>query len=389
MLTVDIIFPVLPPALDGIGDHTAQFARALAPHADVRILTAQPDAAPITGVTIESVFSTASRRDITAVADAIAASPPDVLLLQFNQFSYGRWGLNPYLPWTLQRIKRAHPQLCLAWMAHEDFVPPTSWKYMIMRQWQRWQFKRLGALSDLVFFSIEPWAQRYGPWFADTPVYHLPVGSNMPYLGVDRQEARDRLGFSDSTFVAGVFGTINPSRLMPFVRAAGTALHEHTDDLVLLYVGPNGAAFNDATAPLPIHDAGTLPAREVSLHLSAMDLHLTPFIDGVSTRRGSFLAGLQHGLPTVATRGPLTDDLLIEADGEALLLADIDDADGFARHAVTLLQHPDRRSALGRAGQALFDEALSMDVTVDRFLHALEAHQVVDSPSLPTSSSPR
>jgi glycosyltransferase involved in cell wall biosynthesis len=120
-----------------------------------------------------------------------------------------------------------------------------------------------------------------------------------------------------------------------------------------------------------------------------MDLHLTPFIDGVSTRRGSFLAGLQHGLPTVATRGPLTDDLLIEAGGEALLLADIDDADGFARHAVTLLQHPDRRSALGQAGQILFDEALSMDVTVERFLHALDDHQIADSPSLPTRSSPR
>ena len=39
-MDIDFIFPVLPPSLDGIGDHTAHLARALAAQGGtVRVLT--------------------------------------------------------------------------------------------------------------------------------------------------------------------------------------------------------------------------------------------------------------------------------------------------------------------------------------------------------------
>ena len=37
-MKIDILFPVLPPTIDGIGDHTARLAAALSGFAQVRIL---------------------------------------------------------------------------------------------------------------------------------------------------------------------------------------------------------------------------------------------------------------------------------------------------------------------------------------------------------------
>jgi glycosyltransferase involved in cell wall biosynthesis len=102
-----------------------------------------------------------------------------------------------------------------------------------------------------------------------------------------------------------------------------------------------------------------------------MDLHLTPFIDGVSTRRGSFMAGIQHGVPTVATRGELTDRILRDADGEALLLASTSDPDAFARAATTLHDHPDRHQQIGEQARKLYANRFAFDVTVPAFLDTL------------------
>jgi glycosyltransferase involved in cell wall biosynthesis len=389
-MRIDIIFPTLPPTLDGIGDHTARLAAALAAHEEVqvRILTAEPDARPIPGVTIERAFVTSPASGVRSLFDAVAASPPDLLLLEFNQFSYGRWGLNPFLPWTLRRIRRACPTTRVAWMAHEDFVPPTSWSYLVMRQWQRWQFKALGRLSDLIFFSIDPWVQQYASWFPNTPVFHLPVASNMPRVDAPQAAARAALGVSPSAFVAGVFGTMNPSRLLSHIRAAAQALHAACDDFLLLYVGPDGAALRRGIGAVPMIDLGILPAFQVSLSFRAMDLHLAPFIDGVSTRRGSFLVGMQHGVAGLSTFGPLTDDLLADSRGTGLFLTDLlndEDASAtsFAASAVAALGAPEQRRAVGQAGRALYDTHLSLDVSVRRLLKA--AHTVVHA-AAPNSS---
>ena len=371
LLDVALVFPSLPPSLDGIGDHTAQFAAALARSARVRILTAEkePDAIPSVG--IRQAFGR-TRSGIWRLVDAVAEDPPDWLVLQFDQFSYGRWGLNPFLPLAIRSIKRSCPQTRIAWIAHEDFVPVTSWKFAIMTSWQRAQFVSLGHLADLIFFSIEPWVERYSTWFPGKTVRHLPCGSNIPRSGVARAEARQRLGIEESTFIAGVFGTINASRMVPSIVRAAAALHQASSDFRLLYVGPHGAALEAALGDVPLLDAGRLPADEVSVYLAAMDLHLVPFIDGVSTRRSSFMAGLQHAVPSLGTAGVLTDAALHRADGEAFLLTPVDRPEAFEREALRLLRDPRLRTRIGAGGRRLYDASFSFESVADRFIAAVE-----------------
>ncbi|MFB6231999.1 MAG: glycosyltransferase family 4 protein [Salinibacter sp.] len=373
-MTIDLVFPVLPPALDGIGDHTARLAEALSDRASVRVLTAQAEAAPIPGATVEPAFSCPPRRGVLALADAVAADPPDWLFLQFNQFSYGRWGLNPFLPAALYRIQRRCPGTRLAVLFHEDFLPASSWRNALMTTWQRAQFWALGRLADQVFFSIEPWVRQYRSWFPETPVDHLPIGSNIPRVEAERDAVRRRLGISEETFVLGVFGSLHASRLLPHIRAADDAVRRETGNALLLYVGPDGEDVRRAMDGRAVLDAGRLPARAVSRHVQAMDVYLAPFVDGVSTRRGSFLVALQHGVPTVGTHGPLTDPMLSDQDGEAFVLAPADEPDAFGRAAAALYRAPRRRSEMGRAAQHLFESNFEWDTIADRALRVLTTH---------------
>lgn len=372
-MRIDLVFPVLPPALDGIGDHTARLAEALSGRASVRVLTAQAEADAIPGVTVETAFPYPPRRGVLALADAVRATPPDWLFLQFNQFSYGHWGFNPFLPAVLYQIRRHCPNTRLAVLFHEDFLPATNWKNAMMTTWQRAQFWALGRLADRVFFSIEPWVGQYRSWFPETPTHHLPVGSNIPQVEAERTTVRRRLGLDDEPFVLGVFGSLHESRLRSHIRAAGEAVAEDTGDAVLLYIGPDGEDFRDAMRGLRVRDAGRLSARAVSRHFRAMDVYLAPFVDGASTRRGSLMTGLQHGVATVSTTGPLTDAVLQEADGEAVHLPPVSDVPAFARRTSALCRDAGRRAEMGRAGRELYEENFTFVVTSESLLRTLQS----------------
>ena len=376
-MRIDLVFPVLPPTLDGIGDHTAHLATALSEQGcEVRVHTAQREWTPLPGVRVQRSFHAENRRGILELVDAVRSDPPDWLLLQFNQFSYGRWGLNPFVPLAIWRIRQCAPEAQIAVMFHEDFVPSTNWRNAMMSVWQRLQFWSLGRQANVVGFSIQPWTERYRPWFPQAEVTHWPVGSNIPNENVSYAQARKRLGIEESTFVAGVFGSLHNSRLMGWIRRSVCSLDEQGGDSVLLYVGPDGDTLRKEISGVQVQDAGPLPAEDVSIHLSAMDLHLSPFVDGASTRRGSFLAGLQHGTPTVSTYGPLTDPMLRDHEGQAFMLTPHDDPSEFER-AVTALYHDSgRRLKMASAAQRYFEEHFRWDAIADNVLKSFRNQEL-------------
>ena len=375
-MRIDLLFPVLPSTLDGIGDHTARLSAALAAHAEVRVLTAQPDVDAIDGVDVVQALRLPPRRGVWDLVGTVRADPPDWLFVQFNQFSYGRWGLNPFLPLALWQLQRVVPELKIAVMFHEDFLPANSWKNAIMTTWQRAQFWALGALANHVFFSIDPWVQQYQHWWPGTRVDHLPVGSNMPYVPTDKHEIRQELGIKESTFVMGVFGSLHASRLLGHIQAAAEAVRARTEDAVLLYIGPHGEGFRDAMNGLPVIDAGRLPSIEVSRHFQAIDVHLAPFIDGVSTRRGSFMTGLQHGVATVTTQGELTDRFFQNDHDTYFSMVPASDQRAFAEVALRMLNETDERNTYAAAGKELYHHRFRFEAVAQHLIDCLHSSVV-------------
>jgi len=79
---------------------------------------------------------------------------------------------------------------------------------------------------------------------------------------------------------------------------------------------------------------------------------LQPFPDGVSCRRTSVMAALAHTLPVATTRGRFTEPLW--AESRAVALAPADDTAALADTAARLLNDPDARDGLARAGLSLY-----------------------------------
>lgn len=370
-MKVHLAFPVLPPVLDGIGDYTCRLAGCLAKLSEVTILTGQGEFDPIPGVRVEQGFSTNSPLDLRQLGDRIIQNAPDWLIVQYNPFSYGRWGFNPALPTTIQRLRKTAPGTRIALMVHEPFMPVESLQMAVMTTWQRWQLWRLGHAADLIFFSIEPWVQRFRTWFAEKPVFHLPVSSNIPRIPITQAEARRKLGIDENTFVVGVFGGAHPSRLLTFVKSASDAVKDLRESMCLLYIGPAGKRVREVLGDIRVLDAGPLSPEEVSKHFAAMDLYLVPFRKGVSTRRGSFMVGLQHGIATISTYGIQTDAELYKQRGNAYLLSADDDEAGFKQNVLELVQETRRRNQIAAKGQELFDTQFTWDCITRSLMNRL------------------
>ena len=296
------------------------------------------------------------------------------MLLQYNPFSFGRWGRNLHLPLVLRHIKRRRPSVRVAVMVHETFVPfGVNWKFRVMSLWQRPQFAVIARTADVLFFSIDAWAKTFGRKFPGKPVLHLPVGSNIRHAPTSRAEARARLDIADDVLVIGVFGGMHISRLMDWVRRAAEAVSATGRPMLVLHIGPDSDAVRALLGPLPVRADGPLPPEEVSRRFAAMDLHLAPFVDGVSTRRGSVMTALQHGIATVGTRAQHTDAVFQEANGSALLLAEASAPDQFVGDVLRLAEDAALRARVGQGGQRLYEQEFDWPVIAGRMLATLES----------------
>jgi glycosyltransferase involved in cell wall biosynthesis len=267
--------------------------------------------------------------------DAIARwqqpmSEPQWLVLQYNPFGFGRRGWCPWVPSTLRKIRRHQPHLRVATMFHETMVPAWPWKFAVMHLWQSRIFRQICHLSDVSFVSTTRWQPQVFRAHPGLPCHHLPVGSNIPLDETPHAVARQRLGLPDKSLVLGVFGSAHISRQLDWIAAAAHEIGKMGRQVIVAHVGPDAAKICQALPNLQVRSFGELPAHQVGMHLRAMDVLVAPFSDGVSTRRGSVMAGLQHGVPVITTAAPWTDRMLIDADNEGLIALSCEGAASFA-----------------------------------------------------------
>jgi hypothetical protein len=371
-LKVDLIYSALPPQQDGVGDYTAIVAAEMATRADVRILTGSKPFDPIPGVEVQSAFSVGDQSSFRRIVDLVEQRRPDWVLLQYNPFGYGRRGLNLALPAAMCAIKSRAPGTRIATMVHEPFVRVENWQFAIMTTWQRLQLWRVGHCSDRVFFSIDAWTREFRRWFPRQDVCHLPVISNIPDVGLARGEAKSRLGIGTNTLVIGMFGTFHVSRMMDRLRSAALTAQAAGRAVVVLYIGRDSDLVRSVVAPMETIADGSSSPEEVSRRLSAIDIFVTAFVDGVSTRRGSFMAGLQHGLAIAGTNGPLTDPILQEANDRAFCLADSTSASQFDDCVARLAQDHQFRTELGFAARRLYRDNFSRECVTAKLFGALD-----------------
>ena len=179
---------------------------------------------------------------------------------------------------------------------------------------------------------------------------YLPIGSNLSVRSDDDRHAQR------AQLCVGVFGGLSPHRDVGMLRSVMYDVHRVHASVHFTYVGTAGDEF----ARLVPQGAGYSVVLDADLEAGAaairkFDVALAPFREGASARRGSLLATLQLGIPTVTTRGRLSRGALevAAADG-ALGMVQSGDARGMSRACLDLLTSPQLRRQMGAAGQDFY-----------------------------------
>lgn len=386
---IALAYPTLPPAMDGIAAYTARLAEALAQQCRVTVLTGAPGEAgfePIPGVDQRPAFSSFGR-GVRGLANALDSDvrAPDWLLLQYNPACYSwRFKFNPYLIATLRKIRRRR-RTRVGLVLHEAYAGQNDSLYE--QAWQRAQLGLMCREADLAASTIASWGVSLRRRFPNLSVEHIPVGSNITQHGANRAQSRARYEIDPSTVVLGLFSFHAGSKLALHVREACERIAASGLEVVVLSVGASGVRTRDIVRPLRLIETGPLPEPDVSTALNGVDILMAPYRYGVSTRRGSFVAGLAHGLPTVTTLGAHTDPVLLEEENHAFLGTPEEEVDAFASAVLALALDPERRVRMAPAARALHNRTFDWAVIAERFLQSMRVEDVcsVQQPFTPSA----
>jgi glycosyltransferase involved in cell wall biosynthesis len=281
----------------------------------------------------------------------------DGVLLQYNPFSYGRWGFAPWLLRDLQRLRRRGVPLGI--MVHEAYLRAETPREVPLSIWQWMQFRTILSQVDVVLASTETLVRIIGRLAPGIPLHHVPVGSNLPDRRAARDSMRRQLGLSDRDVALVAFRTGHPSQLgSSLTRAARAAAEESA---VLLNLGAGAPPIPDVPPGTRVITPGPLSETELAEWLAAGDLFVAPFSDGVSTRRTTVMAALQHELPVVTTRGPNTDRVFRESP-HALHLVDAEKPDDLEHVVRALARDATARQASGSAARQFYERHFEWSV---------------------------
>lgn len=161
----------------------------------------------------------------------------------------------------------------------------------------------------------------------------IPVGANLPLLAPSSSESGLPGNEMPTVSVFGVTGGAAGQQEVAQITAAVRFAAERLGNLRLLVFG-RGADLAESSLrqglralPVTLRVAGVLPEGDVEALLRSSDVLL--FVrGGISTRRGSAIAGIACGLPVIAfagseTAAPITDaGVVLVADGNKTALGE-------------------------------------------------------------------
>lgn len=336
-----------PPMQGGVGDCTNETAKALAKlgvEAHVLTKASSPDPADVFGqksdsllkgdVSVHRLVGKWNWSCLSTISRCVRLLAPEVVHIEYQTGAFGMHPAVNFLPRFLvprrsnsrvssRRGPVARPLTVTTF--HDLKLPYLFPKANPVRAWVT---KRLARSSDAVIVTTEEDCESVRGWGVDN-ISLIPIGSNIPTLppeGYRRAERREHLGVAPETTLLCYFGFLNESkgaeslvRALSLVRGAmllmiGGQVGE-SDPNNIVYLERVKALIDQLDLTGRVIWTGFTPAAEVSANLLASDICVLPYRDGVSFRRGSFMAALAHGLPIVTTSPPSDYSALGNASG--------------------------------------------------------------------------
>ena len=377
-----------PPDRCGVGDYTYFLGTALARCGyDVHVLTSVggTDHALYPAdenLCVHRVVHRWGVRGIPEVLRCLGRLDPQLLLIQYAPHSFNRRGLT-FAVNLLPALSRVSNRTRVITNFHELYIPfHRSLKRSLGAAWQRSAALLLALGSQSLTATALEWSRRLKRIGVRKPIEVIPAGSNIPLAPISEEERvrlrKGVLGKSDGLLVAG-FGARH-DRDIPAVLHGLQQLKMHTHAKLLWIGGGSPDKMHTLRIEEAIRDCGlenkdvewtgVIPHQEVSRLLSACDVMVLPFVDGVSTRRTSAVSGFQHGLPVLTTRGVSPEPWFVHGDN--VYLRPIGDRQALADGLLELARHPDLRVRLSQGARELYRKRFAWEVIAHQVANLVE-----------------
>jgi glycosyltransferase involved in cell wall biosynthesis len=298
----------------------------------------------------------------------ISADLASTILVQYVPHAFGLKAMNLFFCCWL----RAHRNRKIVVMFHEVVLGEERplVRYAVLRQITRVMAKLVVESASRVFVSTAGWAQVLQPMLSRPVLIEvLPVPSNVEVVDSDAQTVatvRSRFASTGNLYV-GHFGTYSPKIQAYLLEAIPPLLQDQRVHIMLIGKGSlefRQTLVSECSSGEPnVHATGELRFDELSRHLSACDLLIQPYPDGITTRRTSAMAAIAHGRPVVSTAGRLTE--AIWSRSGAISLVPAHEPATLATAAKRLLSDPNERHRLGSAGFELYQKHFHLRHTIN------------------------
>lgn len=363
-----------PPDVGGISDHTAQLASGLAAVGDeVHVYCPGPERPQTGAVRVHAVLGSFTAPDLRLADREIdACRAPRRLLVQWVPHGFGRRSLNVgFCRWVARRARQGDEVHVVVHEPYLDF----GWgplRHLGMALVHRVMTVVLLRAAHRVWLSTPAWESRLRPYALGRPI-------QMRWLPVPGCESTIN-GSAETGPIVTTFGRPLVGHFGTYGDAVCALLEERLPGVMdsracpaLLLLGAGGEAFATrllATHPEwrgRIHATGFLSANRLDAHLTACDVLVQPYPDGITVRRTSAMAALARGRAVVTTIGHLTEPSW--AEQQSVALVEVGDAARFTAEVERLLRDEAARAALEVRARSAYDAHFS----VDRLVHTLRA----------------
>jgi glycosyltransferase involved in cell wall biosynthesis len=361
-----------PPQCGGVSDYTHQLAQALAKSGDEVEVWCPAGGESNSGIRVNGQLARMRPGDLRRLGAALDSFPrPRKVLLQWVPHGYGYRSLNvAFCLWIWVRSVFCGDALEI--MVHEPFLRfgEGTWKQDSAAVVHRIMTLILLGAASRVWVSTPGWSEALKPFALGRRLSFgwLPVPSNVPVIDDPAGVATVRNRFPPGMTVFGHFGTYG-RLITDQLRQTVPIILTSLPHAAVLLIGPGSDRF--AGELVDAHPAfatrvlatGFLSVSDVSRYISACDVMVQPYPDGVTTRRTSVMAALSHERAVITTSGRLTETLW--AESQAVALHEVGDLSGFASLAQHLYNNPAQRDLLGGRAHALYAECFDIQCVVD------------------------
>ncbi len=361
-MRVGMVTGEYPPMEGGVGAFTREVARAMVRLGhEVHIFTRQA----VGNVEESGIHVTAAVgaqwgwRTLGAIRRWAQGHEPTILNVQFQTAAFD---MLPAIHWLPASLRGAYPAVITF---HDLRVPYLFPKAGRLRPWT---VRKLARDANAVIATDRADEDRLRQW-GIAHIRWIPIGSNVRRQSpadYDRDTWRERLGLGPADLLISYFGFLNESKGGLVLMEALARLVSEGVPAHLVMIGGRAGASDPANYTYGervdariaaynlggrVHWTGFVGDEDVSAHFLASDITALPYLDGVSLRRGTLMAALEHGRAIVTTI-PQTD--VPELDG-ALVTVPAGDADRLAETILMVWQDEKQRRELEANARAAAD----------------------------------